>query len=779
MSQSNLNNETINLIGIAKTIKNNWLIFLISVICCVGLAFTYSKISKDKYVVVSNIMIRQDTSSSSGNMVGSFMQQMGLGNLMGQSVSVDDELHVIASHSLMLETAQKMELNRVHIFKENFFNRWVEFNGYAVDVIDINNVCDTLRTTLNFKIKLNKEGRANIKVNSGFFKEYANVKNVELPYTLNTIYGDFTVTSTSDYVPGEKYNYNVRVSGFDYTAEELGKNVTMYIPDKMSNLITLTIETPYISYGKELLNTICDLYNKRGIDEKNIEATNSERFINERLEIIRKELNEAEIQVEQYKKEHNLSDIETEIKAVLENNIQSHRQLIEAETMAQILDHIINFLDKPENKYEMVPFTPGMEIGAASFIESYNKLVLTRLNMLASAKDGSPALSLIEKQIDASRENVITSLHTSKASNDIALQELRKQEEKITSRISTAPTQEREFISIYRQKVIKEELYIFLLQKYEENALTLAITSPKGQIVDRAFNYNKPSSLSTSMLLIIGFIIGLIIPSLYLYIKYLFRTKFSSREELEQITRIPILGEVCVNYSKERVVVREGDTSSIAELFRLMRTNLQFLLTGKNDKVILLTSSVSGEGKSFVSVNLSISLSLLKKRTIIIGLDIRNPQLAEYMNIKSRLGMTNYLASEEIKVDDIIVPSNINPMLDVIVAGPIPPNPAELLLNQRLDNLFNELRERYDYIIVDSAPVGMVSDTFSLTRIADTTVYVCRANYTQRDHIRYCNTIVAEERLRNVSLVINATTAKQGYGYGYNQNGERVRIKNK
>ncbi|MBR4069955.1 MAG: polysaccharide biosynthesis tyrosine autokinase, partial [Bacteroidaceae bacterium] len=438
-----------------------------------------------------------------------------------------------------------------------------------------------------------------------------------------------------------------------------------------------------------------------------------------------------------------------------------------------------DFLDKPENKYEMVPFTPGMEIGAASFIESYNKLVLTRLNMLASAKDGSPALSLIEKQIDASRENVITSLLTSKASNDIALKELRKQEDKITSRISTAPTQEREFISIYRQKVIKEELYIFLLQKYEENALTLAITSPKGQIVDRAFNYNKPSSLSTMMLLIIGFIIGLLIPSAYLYIKYLFRTKFSSREELEQITRVPILGEVCVNHSKERVVVKEGDTSSIAELFRLMRTNLQFLLTGKKDKVILLTSSVSGEGKSFVSVNLSISLSLLKKRTIIIGLDIRNPQLAEYMNLKAKLGMTNYLASEEISIDDIIIPSNINPQLDVIVAGPIPPNPAELLLNQRLDDLFNQLRERYDYIIIDSAPVGMVSDTFSLTRLADTTVYVCRANYTLRDHIRYCNTIVAEERLRNVSLVINATTAKQGYGYGYNQNGERVRIKNK
>ena len=778
MEPRNLNNETINLVEIAKTLKSNWILFLVSIICCVGLAFCYSKISKDKYVVVSNILISANESTS-GNMVGSFMQQMGLGNLMGQGVSVDDELHVISSHSLMCETAKEMELNRIHIFKENFFNRWVEFKDYAVDVVDTHNLCDTLRTTLNFKVQIDKDGLADITVKKGFFKIYAKEKNVELPVTLNTIFGEFTVTTTPDYIPGEKYNYTIRVSGYDKAAEDLGKDISISIPNKMANVITMVIETPYISYGKELLNTLGDLYNKRGIDEKNIEATNTARFIEERLAIIREELDSSEMLVEKYKKENNLSDIETEIKAVLENNYQFREQLIETETQLKVIDHIINFISQPENKYELVPFSVGLEGNSALFIESYNKLALNRISLLSSAKEGSPALNLVEKQLDASRENVISSLKTSKSSTEIALAELRKQEDMLMSRISTAPTQEREFISLYRQKVIKEELYIFLLQKQEENALTLAITAPKGQIIDRAFNYNEPSNLSTMMLLIIGFIIGIVIPTVYLYIKYLFRTKFNSREELEQITRVPILGEVCVNYSKDRIVVGEGNTSSIAELFRLMRTNLQFLLTGKNDKVILLTSSVSGEGKSFVSVNLSISLSLLKKRTIIIGLDIRNPQLAEYMNIHPRWGITNYLASEDVNIDDIIVPTGINPQLDLIVAGPIPPNPAELLLNSRMDTLFAELRERYDYIIIDSAPVGMVSDTFSLTRLADTIIYVCRANYTLRDHIHYCNSLVAEGRLPNVSLVVNATTAKQGYGYGYNQNGERVRMHKK
>ena len=384
---------------------------------------------------------------------------------------------------------------------------------------------------------------------------------------------------------------------------------------------------------------------------------------------------------------------------------------------------------------------------------------------------------MLEEQIDASRQNVISTVKTALESTNIALKDLRDKEAKFYDRIRTMPTQEREFISIFRQKAIKEELYIFLLQKQEENALTLAMASPKGQIVDEAYNFVEPVSLSTTMKLAIGFLIGLILPAIYLYLRAIFQTKFSTKEEVERMTRIPILGELCTHHSNSNIVVHEGDNSSISELFRLLRTNLQFMLTGKKDKVVLLTSSVSGEGKSFVSVNLAIALSLLKKRVLIIGLDIRNPRLSEYLNVSSLFGITTYLASEEVEIDQIIVPSNINPLLDIITAGPVPPNPAELILSNRLDALFDELRNRYDYIIVDSAPVAMVSDTVSLMRIADAVIYVCRANYTQREYIRYCNNLVTDGRLRNVSLVVNATNSSQGYGYGVGPNGERIRIK--
>lgn len=774
-STQNNSNELISLPDLVKTVVKHWYLFVISVICCVALAFAYAKITKDEYTVCANVMIRTDMSST-GNMAGAFMQQFGLGNLMGQGVSVDDELHVISSHSLLREAALKMGLNKTRIYKENFFNRETQYKDFAIDVIDPTMQCDTLSTTLVFKIKVDEEGKADIKVKKRFHT-LANIKDTTLPAEVSTIYGNYIVTTTPDYVAGEAYNYTIRVCSFDAAAENVGKNVDIYIPDKLSNLITLSMQTAYIDYGKELLNTLTDLYNKRGIKEKNIEAINTAQFIDERLALIAHELDSAERKVEKYKQDNKLSDLEIEAKIILEQDGEFQATLLETETTAKILEYTLDFISQPENRYSLIPFSSGLDKGASDALTAYNELALKRLNLSNTAKAGSPALKILEEQIDASRQNVISTVKTALESTNIALKDLRDKEAKFYDRIRTMPTQEREFISIFRQKAIKEELYIFLLQKQEENALTLAMASPKGQIVDEAYNFVEPVSLSTTMKLAIGFLIGLILPAIYLYLRAIFQTKFSTKEEVERMTRIPILGELCTHHSNSNIVVHEGDNSSISELFRLLRTNLQFMLTGKKDKVVLLTSSVSGEGKSFVSVNLAIALSLLKKRVLIIGLDIRNPRLSEYLNVSSRFGITNYLASEEVEIDQIIVPSNINPLLDIITAGPVPPNPAELILSNRLDALFDELRNRYDYIIVDSAPVAMVSDTFSLMRITDAVIYVCRANYTQREYIRYCNNLVTDGRLHNVSLVVNATNSSQGYGYGVGPNGERIRIK--
>lgn len=766
-TQNNINNESINLNDIVKTVTKHWYLFVISVVCCVALSLVYIKVSKDKYAIHANILIRTD-SGADGSISGAFMQQMGLGSIFEQGSRVDNEIHIISSHSLLRDVVEQMGLNKTHIYRKSFLERTYQQNDYAIDVTAHEAISDTLQTSISFKIKVDKEGLADIKAKAGDIK-LCNLKNQTLPAQISTAFGDFTITTTPDYIAGEKYNYRIILRGYDSQAELLAEDVDIFTADQLSDKICLAIQTPYIDYGKEVLNTIIDLYNQRGIREKNIETANSAKFIAERLAIIAAELEEVEKTVEEYKQKNNLSDLEAEAKAMLESNMSFRTKLLEAETQLQVIEYTLEFITNPSNEYSMIPFSQGLNEVAAHSIETYNELILQYIKVKNSSKENNPLLHMMQSQIDEAKKNVISTVENAKESTRIALAELRKQESRYDNRIQAMPKQEREFISIYRQKVIKEELYIFLLQRQEENEIALATTTPKGQIIDAAYNLNEPVNMSSKMILLLSIIIGCILPAVYLYLKALFNTKFGSKEELERITRIPILGEVCINTSKESIVVRKGDNSSISELFRLLRTNLQFLLTNKNDKVILTTSSVSGEGKSFISLNLATSLALLNKKVIIIGLDIRVPKLGEYIGKTSRLGVTNYLSSEDVDIDQIITSSGIDEQLDVILAGPIPPNPTELLLGNRLDGLFEELRNRYDYIIVDSAPVGMVSDTFSLMRIADTVVYICRANYTQVDAIRHCNDYVTQGRLRNVSLVINATEAKQNYGYNSNK----------
>ena len=393
--------------------------------------------------------------------------------------------------------------------------------------------------------------------------------------------------------------------------------------------------------------------------------------------------------------------------------------------------------------------------------------MLERMKVAFSAKENNPSLQILDNQIEATRKNVLETLQGLKESLAISRKIFNEQENEFLARIKDMPTQEREFVDMQRQQLVKQELFLYLLQQREENALALLMTTPKGTIVNEAYNWSEPVSTPKIAILFAGLIMGFILPFIYLFLKDLLRTKFSTRAELEALTSVPVLGEICTEKSNERIVIREGENSSISELFRLVRNNIQFILNNKDEKVILITSSIAGEGKSFVGSNLAISMALLGKRVLLIGMDIRNPQLANYLDLHHAKGLTNYLADEQTKVDEIVIRDALLKNLDVILAGPVPPNPSELLLSGRVDELFALLRKEYDYIIIDSAPVSMVSDTFSLTRISDATIYVCRANFTTKEYIRYANRIVSEKRLKKVSFVLNGTDAKQGYGYGY------------
>lgn len=460
-------------------------------------------------------------------------------------------------------------------------------------------------------------------------------------------------------------------------------------------------------------------------------------------------------------------DLEVEATYQTTKRGKLEEELISSETQAAILKMTRDFLSRPENAYSLIPASldnPGLE----NSIGTYNEAVLERMQLAANAKPNNVALKQANAAIDAMRANVITSVERAYQTTLAVIENLKREMGSTQSRLDRVPTQEREFIDMKRQQEVKQELYVFLLQRREETAMLLANAVPKGQIIDEAYTLNNPLSMGKSSIMLIALFLGLCIPPVYLYLRKTFRNKFEKREDVENLVSVPVLGEICTDKTGRQLVVAATDTTSTSELFRLMRSNLLFVLNDPNDKVVLMTSTVSGEGKSFVSINLAASLALLEnKRVCLVGMDIRKPRLAQYLKISAPMGLTQYLSSSAVTLDQIINKEPLTKGLDIIVAGPVPPNPGELLSSEKVDALFEELRKRYDYIVVDTAPVGMVSDTFTLDRVANATIYVTRANYTSLNDLRYIEEIYEDHRLKKLSIVINGTTSKKGYGYGY------------
>ncbi|MDE6528961.1 MAG: polysaccharide biosynthesis tyrosine autokinase, partial [Muribaculaceae bacterium] len=450
--------------------------------------------------------------------------------------------------------------------------------------------------------------------------------------------------------------------------------------------------------------------------------------------------------------------------------------LVTSETEMQIVKLIKDFVSDPANKNELVPATltgSGQGQGTDNFVGAYNNLILKRIELMQNAHAGNAALEAIDRQIEAMRKNLLSTVDKTYQSSALKVREIRNEMNAAQTALGNMPTQERQFRDIKRQQSIKEQLYLFLLKQREQTSMMLANSSVTGQIIDEAYALNEPLGMKKSVKLIVAFFCGLVLAGGYLYVRRMLRDKFDSSEELAGITSVPVLGEMCTSSSGEALVVKPGGSTSAAELFRLIRTNLQFMLGGNGHKVVLVTSTTSGEGKSFISINLASSLALLGKKVLLVGLDIRKPKLQQYLGLPAGRGFTEYISSGDMPLESIIRRNVVMPGLDVITSGPVPPNPSELLADARVDELFEKLRGMYDYIIVDSAPVGIVSDTLSLVRISDATIYVCRVNYTTRRDIASLNSFHAADRFRKLAVVVNGTRPRRTYGYGEDSDSTR------
>lgn len=752
------NSEFIDFRGMFEEYKKHWWWFVISVIVCVGLAFVYTKIKKPEYMVRANVLVIDDNTSAMTSM-------SGLDDLFGSRANVEDEVFVVNSHSVLRDVARDLGINEQHYVSQGFLQKRLAYPNYPVTVHTTESLCDTLLTTIVFKTKIHKNGTADVEARVKG-DVIADIKDSKLPVSLSTDYGKFVVDTTRYYKKGEELKSTISLSGYDVAAEDLSESVTSDKASKKSNIVELYMTTTNLEYGEDVLDKIIEIYNIRAIESKNEQGQRTLDFINERLQMITGDLTAAESDIQTYKQNNGIVDVAAEATYNMSKRASAEAALVNAQTQSEIIKMTRDFLSQPENAYELIPGS-GEIPAASSAIASYNEMVLKRTELMQNARGNNKVLGQMNEQLDMMREAINTSLDRAYETSLVAIREARAAASRAMGKLGNIPVQEREFLNLQRQQQVKQQLYLFLLQRREETAMVIANAVPKGRIIDEAYTLSEPLGLKKIVILILAMMFGLLIPPVILYVKKLFRNKFETRKEVEQLTDVPVLGEICTDHSGQTLVVETNNTSSTAELFRMVRSSLQFMLNEETDKVVLITSTRSGEGKSYISVNLAASLALLGKKVVLVGMDIRNPQLANYLNLSQTRGVTNFLSSSSETIDNILIHEPLVKNLDIIVAGPIPPNPGELLVSHRVEEFVGELRERYDYVIIDSAPVGMVSDTFNLARISDATVYVCRVNYTTLHDIDFLNEVYDEKRLRRPALVVNGTTASRGYGYGY------------
>ena len=552
-------------------------------------------------------------------------------------------------------------------------------------------------------------------------------------------------------------------------------NMIIEPTSKTTSVAVISLKNSSLRRGQDFINKLLEMYNINTNNDKNEIAQKTAEFIDERIGIISRELGSTEESLEAFKRNAGITDLMSEAQIALTGNAEYEKKRVENQTQINLVEDLRKYMKK--NEYEVLPSNIGLrDVGLVTQIERYNEMLVERKRLLRTSTENNPAIINLDTSIRAMATNVEVTLERTLQGLFITKADLDREANRYLRRISDAPGQERQYVSIARQQEIKAGLYLMLLQKREENAITLAATANNAKIIDDAIADEIPVSPKGKMIYLIALVLGVGIPVGVIYLINLTKFRIEGRSDVEKLTSLPIVGDIPLTDEKQgAIAVFENQNNLMSETFRNIRTNLQFML--ENDKkVILVTSTVSGEGKSFISANLAISLSLLGKKVVIVGLDIRKPGLNKVFNIpRKEIGITQYLANPENNLMDLVQLSDVSKNLYILPGGTVPPNPTELLARDGLDKAIETLKKNFDYVILDTAPVGMVTDTLLIGRVADLSVYVCRADYTHKNEYTLINELAEKDKLPNLCTVINGLDLKRrkyGYYYGYGKYGK-------
>ena len=731
----------------------HWRWFVLSVFLSLIAAFLYLTVTPKSYNIATKILIKDEKSNDLANQLSAFSEMSLLGNSKN---NIENEVEILKSRTLIYNTLDSLKLNIQYLDTSEVISKDL-YKKSPVKLI-WNNEHISKKTTIvlsniednSFDVSVNDE-----KIDGGTFGK-----------TINSEFGSFIINRTA--AINDLNTITINVFPKIAQAEGYQKNLNVSPTSKTSSIIDVSIIDQTPEKAVDFLNTLVFNYNLAGVKDKRYISENTSNFISDRLDLIATELGDVESQVEGYKNTNNLSDIETEVKLYLDNLSSFEKSVVQNETKINVVNSLISHISKSKQD-ELVP--GGLlndDASSESFIQEINHLILEKQKLSISATSENAAYIELENQIRALKANLLASLRRNLSSLQIIKNDYKRQESEMQSKLAQVPRQEREFRIIDRQQKVKEALYLFLLQKREETNITLAATDMNAKVIDKAIVTDKPVAPKTMIILLAALVLGGLIPFLVIYVKNLLDTKIKTRFDITDNSNIPFLGDVPTSESSDELM-ELSSRSSAAEAIRIVRTNLDFILSEKAEdecKVIFLTSTISGEGKTFVSANLAATFSLSGKKVLLMGLDLRNPKLYEYLKVNP-LGISNYITTNNKPLKDFILPVEGYDNFDVLSSGSIPPNPTEILMSKKIKEIFDELKAQYDYIIVDTAPVSLVTDTLLISKHADATIYVVRANKIDKDMLRIPNELYKDNKLNKLTFVLNDSDVTKGYGYGY------------
>ncbi|UMB60804.1 polysaccharide biosynthesis tyrosine autokinase [Lutibacter sp. A80] len=734
--------------------------FIVGGVVALFVAFIYLRYTPKQYEVSSTILIDDENNGGMSSELSAFED---LGVFGGSKSNLDNEIGILRSRSLMERVVKDLKLNISYRYKGNV--RDVELYGDAVPFKINFFIKDSTLYQLDTVFNIKKLTNTSFKLISAEGQES---KTHNFGERVTTDFGAFTVTpknTTNAYLDEEII---VAIAPLENVVDSYRGRVNIAANDKKSSLVNLTMQDGINKKAREIIDYLVEQYNKAAIEDKSAVAKNTDVFINDRLEVISKDLSLVDKGVEEFKTDNKLTDITTESGLILNTNNSIEQKIVELNTQLKLADYVASYVNS--NDKELIPANLGLaDENTNQNTMQYNELLLEYNRILNSSGKLNPILLNLEEQLSKLRASIQQSLVNLKSSLNISLKDAQRQEYRLNSKITSVPKQEREYRDIQRQQQIIETLYLYLLEKREENAISLAATTPNAKIIDKAYGSKIPVSPKTKIVYLAALLLGFLIPFVIIYLIFLFDNKVHTFEDVEAVFKAPILGEIPESKPGEAPVVQETQRDGKAEAFRLLRTNVNFMLadTKEASKVVFVTSTVAGEGKTTVAINLAEVLALSNKKVLVIGADIRKPKLAEYLKIPDKKGLSHFLMLSSLKVKDIIYKVETT-NFDLIHSGIIAPNPAELLMNGRFEEILEYGKTHYDYVIVDTAPVGVVTDTLLLSKNnADLFIYVVRANYLDKRLLKIPKKLNKEKRLPNMALVMNGADPKQGYGYGY------------